>query len=67
MTITPWRRKKKNQRTDAKAAIERAENANNELERRRPEATHLSARLRALRHENHFEPKIRAAMEGGHQ
>ncbi|MBT3077665.1 MULTISPECIES: hypothetical protein [Streptomyces] len=67
MTIIPWRRKKKNKRTDAKAAIERAETANSDLARQRSETRHLSARLRALRHENHFEPKIRAAMEGGHQ
>ncbi|MER5815470.1 hypothetical protein [Streptomyces californicus] len=66
MVIKLWRRKK-NKPTAAKAAIERAEKANNELKRQRPEASHLSARLRALRHENHFEAKIRAVMEGGGQ
>ncbi|WP_157849971.1 hypothetical protein [Streptomyces sp. JS01] len=66
MVIKLWRRKK-TKPTAAKAAIERAEKTSSELERRRPEASQLSARLRALRHENHFEPKIRAAMEGGHQ
>ncbi|WP_432077855.1 DUF7620 family protein [Streptomyces sp. YPW6] len=67
MTIKLWRRKKKGRSTAAKAAIRRADQVSSALERQRPEGAHLSARLRALRHENHFEPKIRAAMEGGHR
>ncbi|MFE0692940.1 hypothetical protein [Streptomyces sp. NPDC058869] len=66
MVIKLWRRKK-TKPTDAKAAIARAERDNNELEQQRSEASQLSARLRALRHENHFEAKIRAVMEGGHR
>ncbi|GGP66986.1 MULTISPECIES: hypothetical protein [Streptomyces] len=66
MVIKLWRRKRAKP-TDAKKAIARAEKANNDLERQRPEASQLSARLRALRHENHFEAKIRAVMEGGGQ
>lgn len=67
MTIKLWRRRKKDKPTAAKAAIERADRVNSELEQQRPEGSHLSARLRALRHENHFEAKIRAVMEGGGQ
>lgn len=67
MGIKLWRRKRRNGPTDAKAAIARAEKASTDLERQRPETSHLSDRLRALRHENHFEAKIRAVMEGGGQ
>lgn len=67
MTIKLWRRKKKGKPSAAKAAIARAERASDELEQKRPEVNHLGARLRALRHENHFEAKIRAVMEGGGQ
>jgi hypothetical protein len=66
MTIKLWRRKHKD-RSAAKAAIEHADQVSNDLEQKRPEGRHLSARLRALRHENHFEAKIRAVMEGGGQ
>ncbi|MEU0354992.1 DUF7620 family protein [Streptomyces cyaneofuscatus] len=67
MVIKLWRRKHTAGQAAAKAAIARAEQDSAELARQRSETKHLSARLRALRHENHFEPKIRAAMEGGHQ
>ncbi|MFJ3089006.1 hypothetical protein [Streptomyces sp. NPDC086838] len=67
MTIKLWRRKQKGKPTAAKAAIAHADQVSNDLEQKRPEGRHLSARLRALRHENHFEAKIRAVMEGGGQ
>lgn len=67
MAIKLWRRKKRGKPTAAKKAIERADQVSSELARQRPEGSHLSARLRALRHENHFEAKIRAVMEGGGQ
>ncbi|MGQ4353138.1 DUF7620 family protein [Streptomyces drozdowiczii] len=67
MTIKLWRRKHQGKPTAAKAAIERADQVSSDLARKRPEGRQLSARLRALRHENHFEAKIRAVMEGGGQ
>lgn len=65
MVIKLWRRKHDAGRAAAKEAIARAKRDGSDLEQQRPEADRLGARLRALRHENHFREKIQAAIEGG--
>ncbi|WP_431781691.1 DUF7620 family protein [Streptomyces chumphonensis] len=62
------RRRRREQRAGqraADAALTRAHLARAAAESCRPEVTHLAARLRQLRHQNHFAESIRAAMEGG--